>query len=116
MHIQVRHVTLAKYGLTVLTVSRALPDVISTPDLLGPLLGHGDSFVLIQNGVGVERELRCKLPTTTIISGCCWIVSTVVEKGRLLKQRGPVGVLFSTQFTTVDRPAGTNLSGGPPPS
>lgn len=77
-----------KYRFIVCTF-KALPDVISTPDLLGPLLGRGDCFVLIQNGVGVERELRSRLPTTTIISGCAWIVSTIIEKGRSLEQCGP---------------------------
>jgi hypothetical protein len=72
---------------------RALPDVISTPDLLGPLLDHGDSFVLIQNGVGIEKELRHKLPTATIISGCSWADATIVEKGRSLTHRGRVSHL-----------------------
>jgi len=67
---------------------KALPDVITTPDILGPLLNHGDSFVLIQNGVGVERALRLQLPTATIISGCAWIDATIVEKGRLLTHYG----------------------------
>jgi ketopantoate reductase len=72
---------------------RTLPDVISTPDLLGPLLDHGDSFVLIQNGVGIEKELRHKLPTATIISGCSWADATIVEKGRSLTHRGRVSHL-----------------------
>ena len=70
--------------------------MISTPDVLGPLLNNGDSFVLIQNGVGVERALRRQLPTATIISGCTFIAATIVEKGRLLTQYGTVGPLFGT--------------------
>ena len=70
--------------------------MISTPDILGPLLNHSDSFVLIQNGVGVEGELRRKLPTATIISGCSWADATVVDKGRLLTQYGIVSMAFSS--------------------
>ena len=72
--------------------------MISTPDILGPLLNHSDSFVLIQNGVGVEGALRRRLPTATIISGCSWIDATIAEKGRLLTQYGTVGILFSAAF------------------
>ena len=77
--------------------------MISTPNLLGPLLGHGDCFVLIQNGVGVERELRSRLPTTTIVSGCAWIISTIIEKGRTLEQRGPVGAIFAWLSSSLTR-------------
>lgn len=72
--------------------------MISTPDLLGSLLNHSDSFVLVQNGVGIEGALRLRLPTATIISGCAWIDATIVEEGRLLTQYGPVGILFSATF------------------
>jgi len=61
---------------------KALPDAISTPDLLGLLLNHGD------NGVGVEEALQHRLPTATIISGCSWADVTVVENGRSLTQYG----------------------------
>ena len=85
--------------------------MISAPDLLGPLVGCGDSFVLIQNGVGVERELQCKLPTTPIISGCAWILATTVDKGRSLKQFGPVGIVFRPLFTPVHLTPGTPYPG-----
>ncbi|KAF9787425.1 6-phosphogluconate dehydrogenase C-terminal domain-like protein [Thelephora terrestris] len=75
---------------------KALPDVTSTPDILGPLLNHADAFVLIQNGVGVERELRRRLPTATIISGCSWADATIVENGRLLTQYGLEHVTLGT--------------------
>ena len=66
--------------------------MISTPDILGPLLNHGDSFVIIQNGVGVEGELRRQLPAATIISCCTWVGTAIVENGRLLTQYGIVGI------------------------
>ena len=65
------------------------------------MVDHGDSFVLIQNGVGVEKALRGKLPTATIISGCSWVDATVVEGGTLLTQYGPVGVSFGTALVPV---------------
>jgi len=72
----------------VICTFKALPDVITTPDLLGPLLDHGDAFVLIQNGVGIEKALRQRLPTATIISGCSWICSAILDKGKLMIQYG----------------------------
>lgn len=89
---------------------------MSTPDVLGPLLNHGDSFVLIQNGVGVEGALRRQLPTATIISGCAWIDATIVEEGRLLTQYAEVGVLRGTAHALSDRAAGKPYSGSSPPS
>ena len=77
--------------------------MISTPDLLGPLLNRGDSFVLIQNGVGIEGALRRKLPTTTIISGCAWVDATIVEEGRLLTQYDAVGIVFGVRFLLLDQ-------------
>ncbi|KAF9651688.1 6-phosphogluconate dehydrogenase C-terminal domain-like protein [Thelephora ganbajun] len=88
---------------------KALPDVISTPDLLGPLLDHGDSFVLIQNGVGVEGALRRRLPMTTIISGCAWIDATIVEKGRLLTQYGPERLTLGVHPLTDGKPEEESL-------
>ena len=76
--------------------------MISTPDILGPLLSLSDSFVLIQNGVGVEGALRRQLPAATIISGCAWVDASIVEKGRLLTQYGAVGILSGGTFLLPD--------------
>jgi len=88
---------------------KALPDVVSTPDLLGPLLDHGDSFVLIQNGVGVEGVLRRKLPTATVISGCSWVDATIVENGRLLTQYGSEHLTLGTHPLPDGRPEEESL-------
>jgi len=90
---------------------RALPDVASTPDLLGPLLNHADSFVIIQNGVGVEEELRRRLPAAMIISCRTWVGAAIVENGSWLTQYGVVGIPFSTAFFLVNRVAGTHCPG-----
>jgi len=89
--------------------------VISTPDLLGPLLDCGNSFVLIQNGVGIEGALRRQLPAATIISGCAWIDATIVEKGRLLTQYGGVGIPSGGTFLLPDQAAGAPYLGSSPP-
>jgi len=88
---------------------KALPDIMSTPDLLGPLLNHGDSFVLIQNGVGIEGALRRKLPNVTIISGCAWVDSTIVGKGRLLAQYGSEYLTLGTHPVPEGKPEEESL-------
>lgn len=82
---------------------KALPDVIPTPDLLGPLLDRSDSFVLIQNGIGIEAALRRKLPAATIISGCAWIDATIVDNGRLLTHYGREFLVLGTHPTPDGR-------------
>lgn len=71
-------------------ICRALPDVITTPDLLGPLVDKSDAFVLIQNGVGIESDLQKRVPDIPIISACAWVDATVVDAGRRLTQHGKV--------------------------
>lgn len=70
--------------------NRALPDVLPTPRLLGPLLKCTHTFVLIQNGVDIHQDLRAAVPEATIISGCAWIDTTAVNGGRLVKHASVV--------------------------
>lgn len=65
---------------------RALPDVITTPKLIQPLLAKARAFVLIQNGIGIERDLQEAVPRATIISGCAYIDSTTIDNGAAVKQ------------------------------
>jgi len=76
-----------RYRFTICT-SKALPDVVSTPDLLGALLDNTDAFVLIQNGIHVESALQQRAPDTIIISACAWVDSTVVSNGTRVEQFG----------------------------
>lgn len=69
---------------------RALPDVITTPDLIRPLLAKSHAFVLIQNGIGIELDLQRAVPHATIISGCAYIDSTAVDGGKTIRQTNKV--------------------------
>ncbi|KZT29414.1 6-phosphogluconate dehydrogenase C-terminal domain-like protein [Neolentinus lepideus HHB14362 ss-1] len=68
---------------------KCLPDVQDTPSLIRPLLSKTSAFVLVQNGIGIERTLRKNVPeTVTIISGCAWIDATTVDGGNRVHQTG----------------------------
>lgn len=70
---------------------RFIPDLISTAEVLGPLLGRTNTFVLIQNGIGIESGLREAVGTEAmIISGCAWINTTTCDDGAVLKHGGSV--------------------------
>ena len=67
---------------------RTIPDLESTPAVLGPLVQRSKTFVLIQNGIGIERDLQEVVPQATVISGCAWIDVTLVENYRILRHGG----------------------------
>lgn len=80
------------YSHVVLT-TKAIPELTRTPDLLAPLLTpeytarfRQPTYVLMQNGLGVERDLYAalkKLDTREeprIISTAVWIGTNLVEK------------------------------------
>ncbi|KAG9104726.1 hypothetical protein FRC06_011620 [Ceratobasidium sp. 370] len=68
---------------------KCLPDVETTPQVLGPLLTRTRNFVLIQNGIGIELDLQRAVPGAVVMSACAWIDATVVDHGRTLKH-GPL--------------------------
>jgi hypothetical protein len=74
--------------------TRALPDVITTPDLIAPLLSRAQTFVLIQNGVGIERDLQRAVPAATIISANAWVDATTLDGGKRVEQTGDVSALL----------------------
>jgi len=80
---------------------KALPDVVSIPDLLGPLLDKTDAFVLIQNGICVEAGLQKCLPDAIIISGCAWVDATVIDNGHKVTQYGNVRFTLTTLCVCV---------------
>lgn len=97
---------------------RALPDVVSTPSLIGPLLSRTDTFVLIQNGIGIHIDLQKARPDAIIVSACAWVDSTT--QGRAVVQTGPVSIAFAlptyreTMFIRViqnDLPTGFHDNG-----
>ena len=84
----------------VICAFKAIPEVITTPALLAPLLARLDSspqdqpttFVLLQNGIGIEDDLQAALANidapSVVISGCCWVDTTLVDGGKKIVQHG----------------------------
>ncbi|QRV87720.1 2-dehydropantoate 2-reductase [Ceratobasidium sp. AG-Ba] len=68
---------------------KCLPDLQTTPQILGPLLARSSNFVLIQNGIGIELDLQQAAPAAVVMSGCAWIDATIIDHGRTLKH-GPL--------------------------
>ncbi|CEL63714.1 hypothetical protein RSOLAG1IB_05475 [Rhizoctonia solani AG-1 IB] len=84
---------------------KCLPDIVTTPELLGPLLARSRNFVLIQNGIGIEVDLQAAVPDAVIMSGCAWIDATVVDHGRTLKH-GPIEKLVIGVHPPLGAPPG----------
>jgi Ketopantoate reductase PanE/ApbA len=81
---------------------RYIPDVITTPRLLEPLLPHTSTFVLLQNGIGVHEDLRRVAPTATIISVCAWVDATAINGGNVIAHGRMVSfdlILASSYFS-----------------
>ncbi|QRW16398.1 2-dehydropantoate 2-reductase [Rhizoctonia solani] len=85
---------------------KCLPDVVTTPKLLGPLLARSRNFVLIQNGIGIELDLQAAVPSGIVMSGCAWIDATVIDHGRTLKH-GPIEKLVVGVHPPLGAPSGT---------
>ncbi|KAI0754756.1 ketopantoate reductase PanE/ApbA C terminal-domain-containing protein [Daedaleopsis nitida] len=86
----------------IICASKCIPEVTTTPAMLAPLLanlgspsGHAHAperpttFVLLQNGIGIEDDLLDSLSMirapSVVLSGCCWTDITAV--GRRIVQR-----------------------------
>lgn len=85
----------------VLITTKALPDISPTPQILAPLLTteyatqHGaPTFVILQNGLGVEKDLYAAVqsawPTSKpqILSAAVYIQANLVG-GRDVVEQGP---------------------------
>lgn len=80
----------------VICATKCVPEVIKTSEILAPLisplLSSNTVFLLIQNGVGIEDDLREALQsrgfTNTIMSACAWVDVTMVDAGRKVTQYG----------------------------
>ncbi|KAI0328988.1 2-dehydropantoate 2-reductase [Cubamyces sp. BRFM 1775] len=84
----------------VICAFKAVPEVTTTPALLAPLLARLASspqdqpttFVLLQNGIGIEDDLQAALANidapSVVISGCCWVDTTLVDGGKKIVQHG----------------------------
>ncbi|KAI0647854.1 ketopantoate reductase PanE/ApbA C terminal-domain-containing protein [Trametes meyenii] len=81
---------------------KCIPEIVTTPALLSPLLNklsdgsssskEATTFVLLQNGIGIEDDLQAALAKidapSVIISGCCWVDTTLVDGGKRIVQHG----------------------------
>ena len=93
---------------------RFVPDVITTSRILGPLLAHTSTFVLVQNGIGVHEELRGAVPSATIISACAWVDATAVDGGNVINHGRMVCVfLVSSAPDCVWTSMGSRSCAGP---
>ena len=86
----------------VICAFKSVPEATTTPALLAPLLAalpsqpepnaRPTTFVLLQNGIGIEDDLLCALSSAraqaAVISGCCWVDTTVLDGGRKVAQHG----------------------------
>ncbi|KAI0712431.1 ketopantoate reductase PanE/ApbA C terminal-domain-containing protein [Earliella scabrosa] len=88
----------------VICAYKCIPEITTTPALLSPILsklrsgdgtsseGRPTTFVLLQNGIGIEDDLLEALSKisapTVVISGCCWVDTTAVDGGRKVVQHG----------------------------
>ncbi|CAE6477895.1 unnamed protein product [Rhizoctonia solani] len=88
---------------------KCLPDIVTTPKLLGPLLTRSRNFVLIQNGIGIELDLQTAVPEAVVMSGCAWIDATVVDHGRTLRH-GPIEKLVVGAHPPLGAPPGAPQS------
>jgi len=80
----------------IVCATKCVPEVISTPDILAPLvsplLSPNTVFLLIQNGIGIEDDLRAALAArgfkNIIMSACAWVDTTMVDGGLKVTQIG----------------------------
>ncbi|KAL7279797.1 hypothetical protein ACG7TL_006204 [Trametes sanguinea] len=84
----------------VICAFKCLPEIVTTPALLCPVLSRlktspskePTTFVLLQNGIGIEDDLLAELSNidvpTVVLSGCCWVDTTAVDSGRKIVQHG----------------------------
>ena len=79
--------------------------MLPTSVLLAPLLRSADTFVLIQNGIGIHSDLHAVRPDAEVISSCAWIDSTTVDGGTRVRQTGPVARLSTLPFGFAEVPS-----------
>ncbi|KAI9068717.1 2-dehydropantoate 2-reductase [Trametes sanguinea] len=84
----------------VICAFKCLPEIVTTPALLAPIISRlttspskePTTFVLLQNGIGIEDDLLEELSkidaSSVVISGCCWVDTTAVDGGRKIIQHG----------------------------
>ncbi|KAI0322501.1 6-phosphogluconate dehydrogenase C-terminal domain-like protein [Amylostereum chailletii] len=89
----------------VICAVKALPDVLPTSKLLAPLLSSADTFVLVQNGIDIHKDLQDAQPDAEIISSCAWSDATTVDGGRRVVQAGPDGLTSGVHWSSSNKNA-----------
>ncbi|KAI0357545.1 hypothetical protein OH77DRAFT_109518 [Trametes cingulata] len=102
----------------VICAFKCVPEIVTTSALLSPLLAKlaaeptndvgVTTFVLLQNGIGIEDDLQAalaKIPaaSTVLLSGCCWVDTTAVDGGRKIVQRGNERLVLGYHLPPPDR-------------
>ncbi|KAI9006445.1 ketopantoate reductase PanE/ApbA-domain-containing protein [Hyaloraphidium curvatum] len=66
----------------VLVACKVLPEKLSVADLVEPVVTPGHTtLVLLQNGLGIERDVARRFPTNTIVSCCLYVGCTTISPG-----------------------------------
>lgn len=96
---------------------KCVPEITTTPALLSPLLAQlsasplaqPTTFVLLQNGIGIEDDLQAALAKidalSVVVSGCCWVDTTALDGGRKIAQHGSERLVLG-----YHRPPGDSLN------
>ncbi|KAB5596322.1 hypothetical protein CTheo_307 [Ceratobasidium theobromae] len=72
----------------IVVTTKALPEVSDDSKAIQPLVGNGQTtIVLIQNGVGVEEPYRKRFPDNPIVSAVTVISAEQVEPGVIVQNR-----------------------------
>lgn len=81
----------------IICATKCVPEVKRTIDILLPLLATLSSspdttIVLLQNGIGIEDDILDWLDEhnlgNTVISGCAWVDTTMIDGGKKVTQHG----------------------------
>ena len=67
------------------------------PTILPPILGNNSRIVLIQNGIGVEREVQEMLPQASLSAGVAYVCTSKIGPGHIHHQ--DLGKLIIAPYT-----------------
>lgn len=89
----------------VIVTLKNLPDISPIEDIIGPAVTENTTIVLIQNGIGIERDLVKKFPNNSIISGVSMIGSTNIncEVVQHVKDILYIGPFIATDTAAIEK-------------
>ena len=114
----------------ILCAFKSAPEITTTPALLAPLISKlagaspdpsininapatsTSTFVLLQNGIGIEDDLlealsaiRAPGVQAAVVSGYCWVDTTAIDGGRKIVQHGNERLVLGYHRPTSASPA-----------